>query len=406
MRLAFALLLLCPLVATAADPSPSVVRLDMYGEHGHSTGSAVLIGGGYALTAEHCRLGNDAFVTQPIKAEAFFDPVKNGVDEAQLVRVATDCDSCVSIGATPQVGDTVYGIGYPKGNYQRYQGRVTQVTPQFIYTDFQVDHGASGGGLFNEQDQLVGICSAIDPARGVTLWIHTDSLREAVSRAEFAQAASPQVGDETRVVAFVARHCEPCERLRRDVAGGLFPGFAFEFVEYDPAIGAWSDPATHAAFVAECKPTHDPLAPTIWVPGTGKYQEGYDTRPGLIGWIESVIKFVFRGPPQRIPGRFQRSTPPAASGDVSLVGEVGHLKEQLVDLKADYDHFKDVGVLGKVRAIAALKEDKAAIEASIASLRERGKEVKDDPIGAITAALIGLLSGAVHHWFGRREVTA
>lgn len=388
-------------IATA-DQSAAVVRLEDHGKDGQTTGSAVLIGNGFALTAEHCAVRDAAFVTQPVKAELVFDPVKNGIDEAKLIRVATNSAASATIGDPPKVGDQVYGIGYPHGVFEKYTGRVTSVSSQFITTDLRVDHGASGGGLFNMNDELIGICSAKDDD-GRSYWIHTDSLVAAASRAEFMQSAPSAYDRDTRVVVLSLKGCGPCEVLKRDIADGKFPGFAFEIATYDASIGTWDKPELHAAFVAECKAPKFVAAPTIWVPGTGKYKEGYDTRPGLIGWFEDVVRLIFRGPPPTIPIGQSSVAPAVPLIDTSLISEVAGLREQLAKLKADYTEFRETGLIGKVKSIAVLKEDKAAIEASIAEIRSSAKDIKEGPLPAIISSLIGLVTGIVHFWSSRKQ---
>jgi len=402
--LAVALLLACLSAIATADQAATVVLLEDHGTDGRSTtGSAVLIGNGYALTAEHCAVRDDAWVTQPQQATLVYDPVKQGVDEAKLIRVGGQFSAAAMIGPAPRVGDKVYGIGYPHGRFAKFTGQVTAVSSQFITTDLRVDHGASGGGLFNSRDELIGICSAKNESGSESYWIHTDSLRAAVSRMVPLQAKYDR---ETRVVALCLTHCGPCELLKRDVAAGMFPGFVFEFATYDPLLGTWDKPELHAAFVAECKAISNLRAPTIWVPGTGKYKEGYDTRPGLIGWFEDVVRLIFQVPPPMIPIVGQSAAPATPLVDASLLQEVATLRDQIVKLKADYEAFRETGVIGKIHALAVLKDDKSQIEASIAELRDRGRAIKEDPMSAILSALFGLVTGTVHHWISRKRGVA
>lgn len=62
----------------------------------------------------------------------------------------------------PKVGETVYAIGTPKG-YEKSitRGLVSQLRRRrgtvTIQTDAAISPGSSGGGLFNEKGELIGI---------------------------------------------------------------------------------------------------------------------------------------------------------------------------------------------------------------------------------------------------------
>lgn len=397
MRFAFITALLFCSAAHAALPD-YVVKLDM----GDSGGSAVLIGGGYALTAEHCEVGSDAWISQPGSAWNAMNMTRNGIDEARLIQVAVGPDqpSC-TIGPAPSVGDIVTGVGYPSGKPWSHTGRVISIDDNYIYCDFLASPGASGGGLFNKDGELIGICSARDEVNKQSLWIHTNSLVAAVSHVQERYQRTQ------RIVALCATQCGHCERLKADVAAGKFPGFDFEFATFDHSIGAWDKPQLHAEFIAECNVKSKALpAPIIWIPGTGKYREGYDTAPGLCGFIESVVKFIARGPPTKVPMGAPGASAVAKERELTLIGELAGLKQQLEAMKTDYDHFKEAGVIGKIRGMAALKEDKAEIEESISRIKTKVEDVKEDPSSAIVKLLIGIVTGIAHGFipFSKQEV--
>jgi S1-C subfamily serine protease len=54
-------------------------------------------------------------------------------------------------------GDKVYTFGYPLGKEKFSEGTITSVGMFNAYSNFYVNHGASGSGVFNESGELVGI---------------------------------------------------------------------------------------------------------------------------------------------------------------------------------------------------------------------------------------------------------
>ena len=72
----------------------------------------------------------------------------------------------------------------------------------FIQIMNGMNHGDSGGGLFNDRGQLVGIAEAVDPETGFGICIHLDNLRavligQHLIKAELntTQVTDPDLGD-------------------------------------------------------------------------------------------------------------------------------------------------------------------------------------------------------------------
>ena len=64
-----------------------------------------------------------------------------------------------SLGSTPKVLDEVYTVGYPLGATKVIVlGRVTNVSPSKTLIDATVLRGMSGGGVFDRDGRLIGIC--------------------------------------------------------------------------------------------------------------------------------------------------------------------------------------------------------------------------------------------------------
>jgi S1-C subfamily serine protease len=81
-----------------------------------------------------------------------------------LILTATPSANHVELGSEPWLGATVFSIGHPDGEYFRTSaGIVTSTwfpidslyTATFIY----IDHGSSGGGLYDSEWRLIGVAS-------------------------------------------------------------------------------------------------------------------------------------------------------------------------------------------------------------------------------------------------------
>lgn len=152
-----------------AQVSASVVGLDMVDANGKSIGqgSAVIIGEGQVVTA--CQVVNEGKNGQVRQSGRTF--------KATLGYTAPDRNLCqlnvpqlsappVILGAAKNLksGQRVYAIGVPGGQKPVLsEGAISRLRPyegsQYIHISAAISPGSSGGGLFNDQGQLIGILS-------------------------------------------------------------------------------------------------------------------------------------------------------------------------------------------------------------------------------------------------------
>ncbi len=168
-------LVLCPPAALAAAPAdiamfvrlvPNLVRVEADNRDGSvSIGSGVIVGPG--LVATNCHVTRDAVDITLIRGGE-----RHGVDSESsdvgrdlclLHSPTTVGDRPIAIAAAaPRAGQAVFAVGFALGNaprlapgeissvYEYDGGRVVETTAAFAA-------GASGGGLFNADGELVGI---------------------------------------------------------------------------------------------------------------------------------------------------------------------------------------------------------------------------------------------------------
>ena len=162
-----------------ADASPSVIVVLAYDGDGgqQAQGSGVVIGAGIAIT--NCHVIEQAAKVQ-IQQAADSHAAESYRMNAEVIVADDDKDLCLLYAAdltTPpaakaatmgaakrlSIGEEVYAIGAPQGlELSLSRGIVAQLRgikgkAPIIQTDAAISPGSSGGGLFNEDGELVGI---------------------------------------------------------------------------------------------------------------------------------------------------------------------------------------------------------------------------------------------------------
>ena len=84
----------------------------------------------------------------------------------------------------PGVGEGVYMVGHPRGLYYSYvSGTISaykkdsSIGPA-IQINGTIWFGNSGGGIFDNNGNLLGICSRMAGVPGMSLFVHLDSIKE------------------------------------------------------------------------------------------------------------------------------------------------------------------------------------------------------------------------------------
>lgn len=382
------------------------------------------------VTAKHCRHPQTIPVTiQGRSVEAERLVTYDGKDGPVVFHLPDGpYESLPIASAKPSTGDRVYTLGYPGGNWSRTEGRVVGGDGVDVnYVAMRINPGNSGGPLLNERGEVLGVALHVDGNLGVNEsgfsgWTPT------IQAIEQAKEQRAYVRDKRRVVVLSMVGCGPCAVLRRDVTAGKFPGYQFEWTTYDPRLGTWDKPELHAEFVAECRPTAGLKAPTIWIPGTGKYREGYETSGPVLTWLSGVFKALFGIRDPKIPSvpQPQEEPEPTPASDPALVAELDRVKQQLAETleiaQTTARHvktFEDGGVLTKVQGISVLKEDKRRLQEAVDKLRADVVALRDvdvssavdrvvrsrtqgTPWGWLWAISGGIVTASVQSWAERR----
>lgn len=86
----------------------------------------------------------------------------------------------------PGVGEAVHIVGHPKGLYWTFSNgvistyREESIIGPVIQINGTVWFGNSGGGVFDNAGNLIGICSRLTSVPNMNLFVHLDSLKSAL----------------------------------------------------------------------------------------------------------------------------------------------------------------------------------------------------------------------------------
>jgi len=111
----------------------------------------------YVLTAKHCIDVTEEMYVE--KNEVLFI-ITSANDDLALIAVDGKIPgkTIAKLALTDAiVDDTVHHIAYPSGIMYKMSGKVTRNTKDWQWLDFMAIGGCSGGGIFNEEGELVSV---------------------------------------------------------------------------------------------------------------------------------------------------------------------------------------------------------------------------------------------------------
>ena len=158
----------------ALRPGESTVKIQAISASGRqSLGSGVVVAANKIATNCHVtRAAKRVYVTQP---ERLYPVLKQAVlPELDVCILETERLALSAVTLTDEVtlGEDIVLAGYPFAlNLRVAKGKVVGLHPygdsQLIEISGSFTHGASGGGVFNQQGELVGLMTFMGPEAGV-----------------------------------------------------------------------------------------------------------------------------------------------------------------------------------------------------------------------------------------------
>ncbi len=138
------------------------------GEEFYTQGSGFFIAKGIGITNYHVLQGSDQgfIVLSPDNVFPITRILSSSPpDKLDYVIFETDVKENISLSISkrnPEIGEDVFAIGTPKGlNNSLTKGTISGIRKnQRIQIDATIDHGSSGGPLFNLQGEVIGITTS------------------------------------------------------------------------------------------------------------------------------------------------------------------------------------------------------------------------------------------------------
>ena len=124
----------------------------------------------YILTAKHCI---STFEEVYVEQAAVKLIVASPNDDLAYLITKTPVNNKVPIKLakyTPLVSDAIYLIGYPKFKVYKESSEIIRITKDWIYTNAKAISGCSGGGVFNEKGEFVGILWGGDTYESISIF--------------------------------------------------------------------------------------------------------------------------------------------------------------------------------------------------------------------------------------------
>ena len=394
MKTILILLAMCGVSSAADFDAIRAATVKIKGADGNQCSGIVVSPEGDMLSAEHCQLGDGVEVIFPdgkrARGKLEYDPPRNNTDEATRWRLTGGPWPYVKIAkAAPRIGDKVHSAGYPTGTFSYVEGKVTNVSGGIIFTDATTIEGHSGGPLFNESDELVGLCTGYVEGREAGIWIGLDSIQKSMG------AVVNTSLDKGTVIVFSfanLKRCPPCANLMSEIGKGFMKEYEVKICKLDDQ-GKWdSSESTNLYREFRTGPgAAENGLPVVWVYWTGSYKAGFDParKASLLTFIGGVIDAIGQGligqqifpdPPRTtpVPRSAIQNLPPSAgipvpevAPPVPVEGEAssdGGLRDTVAELKAELKSLKEGTLLEKFRAIDALHESVGGLKDKVSSV--------------------------------------
>jgi len=111
---------------------------------------------------------------------ALIKAVEAGIPEHEVASLASEM---------PGVGEHIFVVGHPRGMYWTFvEGTVSayrdeSVIGKVVQVNATVWYGNSGGGVFDRDGNLIGICSRLTRVPMMNLFVHLDSAKKFLKEA-------------------------------------------------------------------------------------------------------------------------------------------------------------------------------------------------------------------------------
>lgn len=163
----------------------SSVSLFGVGEKGFGSCSGVVIKNtpteSIVLTAKHCIVYEKEIFVEDIKIDSVGVSISKDLGYLRLNKFIPFKTPATLSNYIPHSKDRITGIGYPKGELYITKGKIFLETLDYQMTRMEIVSGCSGGGVFNEDGELIGIILGHVPYLNISMLVKLQDLHKFIA---------------------------------------------------------------------------------------------------------------------------------------------------------------------------------------------------------------------------------
>ena len=163
----------------------SSVSIFGVGEKGYASCSGVVIKNtpteSIVLTAKHCIVSEKELFVESIKIYSVGISVSKDLAYIKLNKFIPFKTPTRLSNYIPHSKDRITGIGYPKGELYITKGKIFLETLDNQMAKMKIESGCSGGGVFNEDGELIGIMLGYVPYFNIAMLTKLQDLHKFIA---------------------------------------------------------------------------------------------------------------------------------------------------------------------------------------------------------------------------------
>jgi hypothetical protein len=248
----------------------------------------------YMFTAKHCavHIGSTLKVGDQDLKLVYITPANDG----PAVYYSAKVKESFKLAGKPQaVGDSVYTVGFPGGNYATIYGRMESGDgTTFNRAAMRIQPGHSGGPLINKKSEIIGLALGVDVAinSNHSYFAGWGLINTALAKSKDRIAGKKEKGE---IVIFTQsdKDCPPCALFHKEMEEELIKldREGIKITEVGFIDGEW----TNKELIREYSQTTGKSGvgtPTVWLRGTKETKIGFrrGDRLSVIGWLFRGLK--------------------------------------------------------------------------------------------------------------------
>ena len=171
------------IIPNAITSSVSIVMVDDRLGIGTCTGVVLKNTPYYSivLTAKHCLVIEGELYVESLLVDSIGISYKSDLAYLVLNKFIPNKTPVRISNYIPKSKDKIIAIGYPRKRLYKTRGTIFSQTPTKQYALMPIIKGCSGGGVFNEHGELIGIMVSYYPGLGMAMLVRLEDIYKIIS---------------------------------------------------------------------------------------------------------------------------------------------------------------------------------------------------------------------------------